>query len=182
MLQPARGMARRVCANSGRCYGSCLVGGHERQHAECMLNSFSGGIGQVPVAVYSCAAEPAAIREAEQRARHYADARHWQVAGLWSDDDPAEPLNVRPSWTAVMSALSSRLFRGIVVAGQSHLTEDAHEFAALGTLIRERGGFLAEATSPPVRRTPGQHERRRILFEASAGWWLWADLTPGAVS
>lgn len=141
-----------------------------------------GGIGHVPVAVYSCAAESAAVREAERRARHYADARHWHVAGTWSDDDPGLPLDARPAWAAVTSTLSSGLVRGIVVSSISHLVENAGQFAALGVLIRDRGGFLAEATSPPAHQTPGQFERRRILLEASSGWWQWRDLVPGAAS
>ncbi|MFC7510344.1 hypothetical protein ACFQV4_01430 [Streptomyces thermocarboxydus] len=120
-----------------------------------MPKSPSGGIGHVPVAVYSCAAESAAIREAERRARHYADTRHWHVAGTWSDDDPSTALDARPAWAAVTSALSSGLIRGIVVAGITHLAEDAGQFAALGVLIRDRGGFLAEATSPPAARRRG---------------------------
>ncbi|MEV8070846.1 hypothetical protein AB0P32_32860 [Streptomyces sp. NPDC085995] len=141
-----------------------------------------GGIGHVPVAVYSCAAEAAAVRDAEHRARQYADARHWQVAGTWSDDDPGVPLDARPAWTAVTSALSSGLVRGIVVAGISHLAADAGQFAALGVLVRDRGGFLTEATSPVARRTPGQYERVRVLIEASSGWWLRGRLVPGAAS
>ncbi|MEV4335485.1 hypothetical protein [Streptomyces sp. NPDC049590] len=141
-----------------------------------------GGIGHVPVAIYSCAFESAAVREAERRARRYADARHWHVAGAWSDDNPCVPLDGRPAWAAVTSTLSSGLVRGIIVAGISHLADDAAQFAALGVLVRDRGGFLAEATSPPPRQTAGRQERRRVLLEASSGWWLWKDLAPGAAS
>ncbi|MFD4261379.1 hypothetical protein ACFWR9_28065 [Streptomyces sp. NPDC058534] len=141
-----------------------------------------GGIGHVPIAVYSCATESAAVHEAERRARLYADARHWHVAGTWSDDGPRVPLDARPAWAAVTSALSSGLIRGIVVAEISHLVEDADQFAALGVLIRDRGGFLTEAPPPANRQPPGQHERRRILLEASSGWSLWDDLAPGTAS
>ncbi|WP_330174587.1 hypothetical protein OG875_14165 [Streptomyces sp. NBC_01498] len=146
-----------------------------------MPNSPSGGLGHVPVAVYSCAAEPPAVREAERRARNHADARHWHVAGVWSDDDPAVPLDTRSGWSAITGALSSGLVRGIVVAGAAHVTDDAAQFAALGVVIRDRGGFLAEATNSPSRHTPGQHERRRILFDAAAGWTPWGRLIPGSV-
>lgn len=146
-----------------------------------MPNSSSGGLGHVPVAVYSCAVEPPAVREAELRARHYSDARHWHVAGAWSDDDPAVPLDTRLGWSAITGALSSGLVRGIVVAGARHVADDAAQFAALGVLIRDRGGFLAEATNSPSRHTPGQHGRRRILFEAAAGWTPWGRLIPGSV-
>ncbi|MEV0780902.1 hypothetical protein [Streptomyces sp. NPDC050428] len=146
-----------------------------------MPNSPSGGLGHVPVAVYSCAAEPPAVREAERRARNYADARHWHVAGVWSDDDPTAPLDTRSGWSAITGALSSGLVRGIVVAGAAHVTDDAAQFAALGVVIRDRGGFLAEATNSPSRHTPGQHERRRILFEAAASWTPWGRLSLGSV-
>lgn len=147
-----------------------------------MPKSPTGGIGQVPVAVYSCAAETTAVRDAERRARHYAEARHWHVAGAWSDNDPNVHLDARPAWAAVTGALACGQVRGIIVAGISHLIDDARQFAALGVLIRDRGGFLAEASSPPSRRTPGQHERRRVVFEASSGWSLWGQLMPGAAS
>jgi hypothetical protein len=180
--EAARDMAAQRHTTCWRRHEPYLSRAQDRQHAERMPKSPSGGIGHVPVAVYSCAAESAAVREAERRARHYADARHWHVAGTWSDDDPSTPLDARPAWAAVTSALSSGLIRGIVVAGITHLAEDAGQFAALGVLIRDRGGFLTEAASPPARQTPAQHERRRILLEASSGWWLWGDLVPGAAS
>lgn len=178
----ARDMAAQCHTTCWRRHEPCLSRAQDRQHAEYMPKSPSGGIEHVPVAVYSCAAESAAIRETVRRARHYADTRHWHVAGTWSDDDPSTPLDARPAWAAVTSALSSGLTRGIVVAEITHLAEDAGQFAALGVLIRDRGGFLAEATSPSARQRPGQHERRRILLEASSGWWLWGDLVPGAAS
>ncbi|MGW7413837.1 hypothetical protein [Streptomyces sp. NPDC054863] len=146
-----------------------------------MPNSSPGGLGHVPVAVYSCAAESPAVHEAERRARRYAEARHWHVAGVWSDDDPAMPLDTRSGWSAITGALSSGLVRGIVVAGAMHVTADAAQFAALGVLIRDRGGFLAEATNSSSRHTPGQHERRRVLFEAAASWTPWVRLIPGGV-
>ncbi|MBT2677274.1 hypothetical protein J7E95_42125 [Streptomyces sp. ISL-14] len=147
-----------------------------------MPKSPSGGLGHVPVAVYSCATDRAAVCDAERRARHYADARHWHVAGAWSDGDRSVSLDARPGWAGVTSALSSGLVRGIIVAGASHIADDAGQFAALGVLIRDRGGFLAEATTCPPSRTPEQHERRRALFEASSGWTLWGHLVPGAAS
>ncbi|MDJ0461898.1 hypothetical protein [Streptomyces sp. H27-C3] len=146
-----------------------------------MPNTSSAGLGHVPVAVYSCAADSPAVCEAERRARHYADARHWHVAGVWSDDDPAVPLDTRLGWSAITGALASGLVRGIVVAEAAHVSNDAAQFAALGVLIRDRGGFLAEATNAPSRHTPGQCERRRVLFEAASGWTPWGHLVPGIV-
>ena len=144
-----------------------------------MPNTPPGGLGHVPVAVYVCAAATSAVCEAERRARHFADARHWHVAGAWTDHDPAVSLDARPGWSAMTSALSTGLIRGIVVAGTSHIAADAAHFAALGVLIRDRGGFLTEAASGPPSRTPGQHERRRVLFAAAVGWWPWDHVTPG---
>ncbi|RII06974.1 hypothetical protein DSC45_34670 [Streptomyces sp. YIM 130001] len=40
-----------------------------------MPNIQSGGHGHVSVAVYTCASDTVLVREAEQRARQYADAR-----------------------------------------------------------------------------------------------------------
>lgn len=135
-----------------------------------MPNTPHRGLGHVPVAVYSCAATTPLANAAERRARNYADARHWQVAGAWTDNDSTVPLDTRPGWSAMTAALSSGLIRGVVVASASHVSLDAAQFAALGVLIRDRGGFLAEATPESPRRTPGQHERRRALFEAATGW------------
>ncbi|QIB42809.1 hypothetical protein [Streptomyces aureoverticillatus] len=146
-----------------------------------MPNTPSGGHGHVPVAVYSCASEPFVAREAEQRARDYANARHWHVAGTWNDDDVAVPLDSRPGWSAVTGALSTGIIRGVVVGALSHVAIDLAQFTALSVLIRDRGGFLTEATSRPTRRTPGQYERRRVLFGASAGWPLWSGLMSGIV-
>jgi hypothetical protein len=147
-----------------------------------MPKSPSGGLGNVPAAAYTCAAGTAAVRDAEERARHYAATRHWCVAGAWSDDDPSVPLDARPAWKAVMGALSSGLVRGIVVAGASHVAHDARQFTALGVLVRGRRGFLADAKSRPTHLIPGQHERLRALFEASSGWRGWMHPMSGAVS
>ena len=136
-----------------------------------MPKATPGGLGHVPVAVYSCAAETEAARDAERLARNYAHARHWHVAGSWADTDPGVPLEERPAWEALPGALSSGLIRGIVVGGASHVAANATRFAALSVLIRDRGGFLIEATSAHPHRTPGQHERRRILLVAASGWW-----------
>ncbi|MCX4734963.1 hypothetical protein [Streptomyces sp. NBC_01363] len=144
-----------------------------------MPNTPPGGLGRVPVAVYSCAAATPVAREAERRTRHYADARHWYVAGAWTDNDPTLPLGIRPAWSAMTGALSSGLIRGVVVAGASHVATDAAQFASLGALIRDRGGFLAEATPESPRHGPGRHERRRALFEGTAGWFLCGHLMPG---
>ncbi|WP_326742082.1 hypothetical protein [Streptomyces sp. NBC_01768] len=138
-----------------------------------MPNTPIGGLGHVPVAVYACAATAPLVREAERHARRYAEARHWQVAGAWTDTDPALPLDTRPGWSATAAALSTGIVRGVVVGAASHVAANAQQFAALGVLIRDRGGFLTEATPGPSHHTPGQHERRRALFQASAGW------TPG---
>ncbi|MFJ7998754.1 recombinase family protein [Streptomyces sp. NPDC096310] len=143
-----------------------------------MPNTPLRGLGQAPVAVYSCAASLPLASDAERRARDYADARHWLVAGVWTDDDPSVLLGDRPGWSAVTGALSSGLIRGIVVAAASHVSLDLAHFAALGVLVRDRGGFLAEATAESPRRTPGQHERRRALFEAAAGWIPYGRVVP----
>lgn len=145
-----------------------------------MPNSLPGGLGHVPVAVYSCAATAALVREAERRTRQYADARHWHVAGAWFDTDPTVPLDTRPGWSAMTGALSSGLIRGIVVVAASHVVLDAAQFAALGVLIRDRGGFLSEATPGPPRHTPGQQVRRRVLLEGAAGWLPYRHLAPEA--
>jgi hypothetical protein len=144
-----------------------------------MPNTPPGGLGHVPVAVYACATATSAVCAAELRARHYADARHWHVAGTWTDNDPSMALDTRPGWSAITSALSTGLIRGIVVAGASHVVADAAHFAALRLLIRDRGGFLTEAAPGPPHRTPGQHERRRALLEAAVGWSLWDLFTTG---
>lgn len=130
-----------------------------------------GGLGHVPVAVYVCAPTSTAVREGEERGRYYADARLWHVAGAWSDFDPALPLAERPGWQAVTSALSAGMIRGIVVSALTHVASDAAQFASLGVLIRERGGFLTDvAAASPTRRTPGQGERRRDIADAASGW------------
>ncbi|MFF1416712.1 recombinase family protein [Streptomyces sp. NPDC058280] len=144
-----------------------------------MPNIPPGGLGHVPVAVYSCATSTHAVREAERQARHYADARHWHVAGAWIDHDPSALLDTRPGWQAMTGALSTGLVRGVVVAAISHVALDAAQFAALGVVVRDRGGFLVEATTPgPPHRTPGQHERRRTLFEGGAGRFSYRHLAP----
>ncbi|MET9470291.1 recombinase family protein [Streptomyces sp. NPDC006544] len=113
-----------------------------------------GVLGHVPVAVYSCTDDPRTVRAAETRGRHYADSRHWQVAGAWSDLGPAVPLDTRAGWKAVTDALDAGKVRGIVVADTSHIAADPAQFAALGVLLRERGGFLVYTTVSPMRRTP----------------------------
>ncbi|MFI8164067.1 hypothetical protein ACIF6I_33290 [Streptomyces microflavus] len=131
----------------------------------------SGALGHVPVAVYVCALTSTAVREGEERGRYYADARHWHVAGAWSDSDPGLPLAERPGWQAVTAALSTGMIRGIVVGALTHVAADAAQFASLGVLIRERGGFLTDvAGALPVRCTPGQRERRRDIADAASGW------------
>ncbi|MFI2432092.1 hypothetical protein [Streptomyces sp. NPDC018693] len=130
-----------------------------------------GGIGHVPVAVYSCATDSAALGDSEERGRRYADARHWRVAGVWSDPDPVLPLMERPGWRAVTAALSAGMIRGVVVSGPAHVASDAVQFAALGVLLRDRGGFLADASNAtPARRTSGQARRRRDIVDAASGW------------
>ncbi|MFJ2949821.1 hypothetical protein [Streptomyces sp. NBC_01438] len=145
-----------------------------------MPNTPLGGVGHVPVAVYSCATSTHAVREAERRARHYADARHWHVAGAWTDRDPSAPLGSRLGWQAMTGALSSGLVRGVVVATISHVALDAAQFAALGVLVRDRGGFLVEATAGPQQRTPGQPEHRPTLFEGAARRFSYGHLAPEA--
>ncbi|NBE49889.1 hypothetical protein [Streptomyces boluensis] len=146
-----------------------------------MPNTQSGGHGHVPVAVYSCASATGLVREAERRARHYADARHWHIAGAWTDDDPTVPLDSRPGWSAIAGALSTGIIRGVVVGVRTHVAADAAQFTALNVLIRDRGGFLAEATSGPTHRTPGQFERRRVLLEAGFIWSPWGHRMSGVV-
>lgn len=143
-----------------------------------MPNTSPGGLGHVPVAVYACTAAAPIAREAERHARRYADARHWHVSGAWTDHDPTRPLDTRPGWAAVVGALSTGVIRGVVVGAAAHVAADEARFAAVGALIRERGGFLAEAVPGLSRRTPGQHERRRALFEAASGWAPGACLVP----
>ncbi|MCY0953984.1 hypothetical protein [Streptomyces sp. H27-S2] len=140
-----------------------------------------GGLGHVPVAVYACASTAAAVRDGEKRGRHYADARHWHVAGAWSDADPAVPLAERSGWQAITSALSTGMIRGIIVGSLSHVAADAAQFAGLGVLIRDRGGFLVHAAAGLPRRTPGQQQRRRDIADASSRWSPWGD-TPQADS
>ncbi|MFE5738355.1 recombinase family protein [Streptomyces celluloflavus] len=141
-----------------------------------MPNNPPGGLGHVPVAVYSCATASTALGESEERGRYYADARHWHVAGVWSDPDPALPLMERPGWQAVTAALSAGMIRGVVVSGPTHVAADAAQFAALGVLLRDRGGFLAGASHcTPARRTPGQARRRRDLADAASGWFTQPD-------
>lgn len=136
-----------------------------------MPNNPPGGLGHVPVAVYSCATTSTALGESEERGRYYADARHWHVAGVWSDSDPALPLAERPGWQAATAALSAGMIRGVVVSASVHVASEAVQFAALGVLLRDRGGFLADASSgTPARRTPGQARRRRDLADAASGW------------
>ncbi|MFF3412908.1 hypothetical protein ACFYW8_43670 [Streptomyces sp. NPDC002742] len=124
-----------------------------------MPNTPPSGLGHVPVAVYACAAAPSAVYEAERHARHYSDARLWRVAGAWIDNDPTVALDSRPGWSAITSALSSGLIRGIVVAGISHIATDAVRFAALGVLVRDRGGFLAKAVAGSLQ-VPENHASR----------------------
>ncbi|MFB7364714.1 recombinase family protein [Streptomyces hydrogenans] len=136
-----------------------------------MPTNLPGGLGHVPVAVYSCAATSTALGESEARGRYYADARHWHVACVWSDPAPSLPLMERPGWQAVTAALSAGMIRGVVVSGLTHVAADAAQFAALGVLLRDRGGFLADASSgTPTRRTPGQARRRRDIADAASGW------------
>ncbi len=130
-----------------------------------------GGLGHVPVAVYSCATTSTALGESEERGRYYADARHWHVAGAWSDPDPALSLMERPGWQALTAALSAGMIRGVVVSDPTHVVADAAQFAALGVLLRDRGGFLTDASNgTPARRTPGQARRRRDIADAASGW------------
>ncbi|MFD9814459.1 hypothetical protein [Streptomyces sp. NPDC059080] len=141
-----------------------------------MPNNPPGGLGHVPVAVYSCATTSTALGESEERGRYYADARHWHVAGVWSDPDPALPLMERPGWQAVTAALSAGMIRGVVVSSPTHVAADAAQFAALGVLLRDRGGFLAGAPNgTPARRTPGQARSRRDLADAASGWFTQPD-------
>ncbi|MEV6326735.1 hypothetical protein [Streptomyces sp. NPDC051909] len=141
-----------------------------------MPNNPPGGLGHVPVAVYSCATTSTALGESEEHGRYYADARHWHVAGAWSDADPALPLAERPGWQAVTAALSAGMIRGVVVSGPAHVASDAAQFAALGVLLRDRGGFVADASNgTPGRRTPGQARRRRDLADAASGWFGQTD-------
>lgn len=143
-----------------------------------MPNNPIGGLGHVPVAVYACASTAVAVRDGERRCRHYAGARHWHVAGAWSDPDPAVPLAERPGWQAIASALSTGIIRGIIVSAFSHVASDAAQFAGLGVLIRDRGGFLVHAADTLPRRTPGELQRRRDITDASSGWSPWEDTPP----
>ncbi|MBT2451805.1 hypothetical protein J7F03_33030 [Streptomyces sp. ISL-43] len=137
------------------------------------------GLGHVSVAVYACSATATAVRDGERRGRHYADARHWHVAGAWSDTDPTVSLAERPGWQAIASALSTGMIRGIIVGSISHVASDTAQFAGLGVIIRDRGGFLVHAADTLPRRTPGQLQRRRVIADASSEWSPWED-TPRA--
>lgn len=129
------------------------------------------GLRHVPVAVYSCATTSTALDESEERGRYYADARHWHVAGVWFDPAPSLPLMERPGWQGVTAALSAGMIRGVVVSGLTHVAADVAQFAALGVLLRDRGGFLADASSGTLpRRTPGQALRRCGIADAASGW------------
>ncbi|MER7027387.1 MULTISPECIES: hypothetical protein [Streptomyces] len=82
----------------------------------------------------------------------------------------------RPGWQAVTAALSAGMIRGVVVSGPMHVAADAAQFAALGVLLRDRGGFLAGASHcTPARRTPGQARSRRDLVDAASGWFTQPD-------
>ncbi|MFJ4801155.1 hypothetical protein [Streptomyces murinus] len=141
-----------------------------------MPNNPPGGLGHVPVAVYSCATTSTAVGESEERGRYYADARHWHVTGVWSDPDPDLPLADRPGWQAAAAALSAGMIRGVVVSGPAHVAADAAQFAALGVLLRDRGGFLADALNGiPARRTSGQARRRRDIADAASGCFPQSD-------
>ncbi|WP_175411930.1 hypothetical protein [Streptomyces sp. TRM64462] len=148
-----------------------------------MPNNPPGGLGHVPVAVYSCATTSTARSESEERGRYYADARHWHLAGVWSDSDPALPLAERPGWQAVTAALSAGMIRGVVVSGPAHVASDAAQFAALGVLLRDRGRFLADASDgTPARRTAGQVRRRRDIADAASGWFMQTETHEGGIS
>ncbi|MYY01224.1 MULTISPECIES: recombinase family protein [unclassified Streptomyces] len=141
------------------------------------------GLGHVPVAVYSCATTSAALGESEERGRYYADARHWHVAGVWSDPAPSLPLMERPGWQGVTAALSAGMIRGVVVSGLTHVAADVAQFAALGVLLRDRGGFLADASSGTLtRRTPSQARRRGDIANAASGWFTQTDTYEGGAS
>ncbi|MFF4386256.1 hypothetical protein ACFY0G_05565 [Streptomyces sp. NPDC001552] len=144
-----------------------------------MPNNPIGGLGHVPVAVYTCSATATVVRDGEKRGRHYADARHWHVARAWSDTDPAVLLDERPGWQAITTALSTGMIRGIIVGSLSHVAADTAQFASLGVLIRDRGGFLVHAADTAPRRTLGQLQRRRDVADVSSGWSPWED-TPQA--
>ncbi|UUU44329.1 recombinase family protein [Streptomyces sp. NBC_00162] len=133
-------------------------------------NPHGGGIGHVPVAVYSSSPDPATVRDSEACARRYAEARLWPVAGAWSDPDPDAPVIDRIGWRAITDALGSGMVRGIVVADPAHIAPDPSDFDRLGALVRDRGGFLVVATPSLPRRTASQHARRRNVLEAASGW------------
>ncbi|MEV7432267.1 hypothetical protein ACIQKE_14770 [Streptomyces griseoviridis] len=142
-----------------------------------------GGLGHVPVAVYSCAATSTDLGESEERGRYHADARHWQVAGVWSARASSLPLMERPGWQAFTAALSAGMIRGVVVSGLTHVAAGAAQFAGLGVLLRDRGGFLADASSgTPTRRTPGQARRRHDIADAASGWFTQQDTYEEGVS
>ncbi|MEU9415982.1 hypothetical protein [Streptomyces sp. NPDC048272] len=117
-----------------------------------------GSRGHVPVAVYSCAADPAVRSGAVLLGRRYAEARLWLVATVRSDDDPSMPLDDRVGWTAILDALRTEAVRGVVVAKALHSADSSWALDTLGSAVREHGGFLAEAIGTGPRAAQGGAE------------------------
>ncbi|MFF8264298.1 hypothetical protein [Streptomyces virginiae] len=111
------------------------------------------GRGHVPVAVYSCATDPAERSGGEALGRRYAEARFWKVATVRSDVDPATPLDNRAGWAAILTALISGNVSGVVVAGESRAAEGGRVMHQPGAAVRGYGGFLAEAVAIDLRQT-----------------------------
>ncbi|MDT0614371.1 hypothetical protein [Streptomyces lancefieldiae] len=75
------------------------------------------------------------------------------------------------------------MIRGVIVSGPAHVASDAAQFTALGVLLRDRGGFLADASNgTPARRTPGQARRRRDLADAASGWFTQTEASEEGTS
>jgi hypothetical protein len=126
--------------------------------------------GRVPVVVYIASDDPATGTKTLAVARRFASDREWSIVAEPSDTSTTAPLLDRHGWATVTAALATGSARGVVVGAFGMVATEKAEFEALEALIRDRGGFLVEATSTLPRRTPGQALRRRNLADAAAGY------------
>ncbi|MFF2082009.1 hypothetical protein ACFVXG_45460 [Kitasatospora sp. NPDC058162] len=146
-----------------------------------MTSDLPRPVGRVPVAIYICIGDAPAADIITAHVRAFAEARLWPAAVLAVDSDPAQPLTARLGWQAVTDALSKQTVVGVVTWTRDMLHDDpmaspsrhAAAFDRLATVLRERGAFLAAAhpgtVAVPLRRSPGDHWRRRELASSAAG-------------
>ncbi|MFJ7247674.1 hypothetical protein ACIQWA_23995 [Kitasatospora sp. NPDC098652] len=146
-----------------------------------MTSDRSRPVGGVPVAIYICVGDAPAADLIAAHVRTFAEACQWPVAVLSVDSNPAQPLMARPGWQAVTDALSEQTVVGVVTWTRDMVHDDpmaspsrhAAAFDRLATVLRERGAFLAAAhpgaVAVPLRRSPGDHWRRRELASSAAG-------------